>query len=250
MADIHIMNRTECGFVGDLRCAGPAMAAFAAAASSEAAMEFAEVLRRRRMVPAFPGRAPRSRHGGAHSESALRAPSAGYSQGYGLLVLTERRTVNGSGGHSRRPTAAAVGIAAVRARNRARPVLVVAPLLITPISIAMRDLRGWVDRARFPLAGAVLVHRYRLPRLLMLLAAVDEGLGALLFGLIPADIPAFRSAFGVPGRPGPRWLRRHRSRSSRPLLANSRSRRRSSEPVVHRGLGSRRLIRPVRCHGE
>ena len=34
--------------------------------------------------------------------------------------------------------------------------------------------------------------------MLLLLAAVDEGLGALLFGIVPADIPAFRRAFDVP----------------------------------------------------
>jgi len=36
--------------------------------------------------------------------------------------------------------------------------------------------------------------------LLMLLAAVDEGLGALFFGIPPALIPGFRTEFGVPER--------------------------------------------------
>jgi nitroreductase len=34
--------------------------------------------------------------------------------------------------------------------------------------------------------------------LLMLLQAVDEGLGALFIGMQPEVIPAFRAAFGVP----------------------------------------------------
>jgi nitroreductase len=34
--------------------------------------------------------------------------------------------------------------------------------------------------------------------LLMLLTAVDEGLGACFFGVPPQRIPAFRTAFGVP----------------------------------------------------
>ena len=34
--------------------------------------------------------------------------------------------------------------------------------------------------------------------LLMLLTAVDEGLGACFFGIPPERLPAFRAAFGVP----------------------------------------------------
>ena len=60
------------------------------------------------------------------------------------------------------------------------------------------DDKGWTDRdeARWPVpywyvdAGCVA--------LLLLLAAIDEGLGALLFGIVPDDIPAFRATFGMP----------------------------------------------------
>jgi nitroreductase len=34
--------------------------------------------------------------------------------------------------------------------------------------------------------------------MLILLTAVDEGLGALYFGIIPPVVPKFRAAFGVP----------------------------------------------------
>ena len=64
-----------------------------------------------------------------------------------------------------------------------------------------REDKGWTDRdeARWPVpywhvdTGMVA--------LLMLLAAVDEGLGALFMGMQPAAIPAFRQRVRCPGRP-------------------------------------------------
>jgi nitroreductase len=61
-----------------------------------------------------------------------------------------------------------------------------------------RDDKGWSDRdeSRWPVpfwhvdTGMVA--------LLMLLKAVDEGLGALFIGMAPDVIPAFRAEFGVP----------------------------------------------------
>jgi nitroreductase len=71
--------------------------------------------------------------------------------------------------------------------------------------------------------------------LLMLLAAVDEGLGALFIGMMPAVIPAFRAEFGVPddhdvvgvvalGHPDPAVPARDLS-----------ARRRGVDEIVHRG---------------
>ena len=80
-----------------------------------------------------------------------------------------------------------------------------APLLIVPLSDKSAYLdryaepdKGWTDRdeSRWPVpywdvdAG--------MAALLMLLTAVDEGLGACFFGVPPERIDAFRAAFGVP----------------------------------------------------
>ena len=80
-----------------------------------------------------------------------------------------------------------------------------APLLIVPMSDKSAYLdryaepdKGWTDRdeARWPVpywdvdAG--------MAALLMLLTAVDEGLGACFFGIPPERLDAFRAAFGVP----------------------------------------------------
>ena len=80
-----------------------------------------------------------------------------------------------------------------------------APLLIVPMSNKDAYLdryaepdKGWTDRdeSRWPVpywdvdAG--------MAALLMLLTAVDEGLGACFFGVPPERVDAFRAAFGVP----------------------------------------------------
>ena len=84
-----------------------------------------------------------------------------------------------------------------------------APLLIVPLSNKSAYLdryaepdKGWTDRdeSRWPVpywdvdAG--------MAALLMLLTAVDEGLGACFFGVPPDRLAAFREAFGVPRSSG------------------------------------------------
>lgn len=160
-------------------------------------MEFTEVVRRRRMVRHFTPEPIDQEAAERIVAAGLRAPSAGYSQGYALLVL--------SSAEDRKRlwdihTPAGTGWA-----PEVRAGIVRAPLVVCVLT--SRDVyldryaeadKGWADRdeARWPVpywyvdAGAVAV--------LLLLAAVDEGLGALLFGIVPADIPVFRATFGVP----------------------------------------------------
>ncbi len=129
--------------------------------------------------------------------AALRAPSAGYSQGYALLVADHPDDVDRLWA-THTPTAGGWS-PEVRAGVKNAP-LVIAVLASKDVYLsryAEAD-KGWTDRdeARWPVpywyvdAGCVA--------LLLLLAAVDEGLGALLFGIVPDDIPAFRAAFGIP----------------------------------------------------
>jgi len=133
--------------------------------------------------------------------AANRAPSAGFSQGYALLVLDEPAglrefwaVLNGPGEED---AGAAARLAAV-----ARAPLVVVPLSCKEIYLDRyaRDDKGWTDRdeARWPVPYWDIDTGFM--ALLLLLAAVDEGLGALFFGIEPALIPAFRDEFGVPGR--------------------------------------------------
>jgi nitroreductase len=132
-------------------------------------------------------------------EHAIRAPSAGFSQGWAFLVLEsaeERdRFWAATTSSPARPGAPDGWLTRMRR----------APLLIVPMSNKSAYLdryaepdKGWTDRdeTRWPVpywdvdAG--------MASLLILLTAVDAGLGACFFG-IPADrVSAFRDAFGVP----------------------------------------------------
>lgn len=157
------------------------------------AVEFSEVIKRRRMVRAFthkplpPGTADQL------LRAANRAPSAGFSQGYSFLVLEGTEQTAGlwdvlGDGTSAEPDPA---------HN--------APLVIVPLAgrgvyldrYAEPD-KGWSDRdeARWPVPYWYIDTGFT--ALLMLLEAVDEGLGALFFGIPPENMAAFRSAFGVP----------------------------------------------------
>src|SRR4051794_24241549 len=125
-------------------------------------------------------------------EHAIRAPSAGFSQGWAFLVLEsleERErfwATTSDGGTSDGGTPDGW---LTRMRR--------APLLIVPMSDKSTYLeryaeadKGWTDRdeSRWPVpywdvdAG--------MAALLMLLTAVDEGLGACFFGIPPERVAA------------------------------------------------------------
>ncbi|MGN6792594.1 MAG: nitroreductase family protein [Streptosporangiaceae bacterium] len=160
-------------------------------------MEFGEVIRKRRMVRAFssdpvdPGVAERL------VTAANRAPSAGFSQGYALLVLSQPDQLRPFWElltSDERPSGAPDFDPVTNA-----------PLVIVPMSCkdiyldwyAQHD-KGWTDRdeSRWPVPYWDIDTGFM--ALLMLLAAVDEGLGALFFGIPPAHIPRMRAEFGVP----------------------------------------------------
>jgi nitroreductase len=164
-------------------------------------MELHEVVRRRRMVREFdPGRPVPPEALARVLDHARRGPSAGFSQGTDLLVLTRpedldrwwRATVPGRDGP---------GFVADRWLRGVRT----APCLV----VCLADPGAYLDRY----AEADKGHRDRDPAawpvpwwdvdtgmaaLLMLLTAVDEGLGALLFGVPAARADQVRAAFDVP----------------------------------------------------
>jgi nitroreductase len=168
-------------------------------------MEFDEVLRRRRMVRAYDPDRPLPpelvdkivRHG-------LRAPSAGFSQGWGYLVLTEpadrelywASTTEGDTGE-------AVADQAWRGewltRMRAAPLLIVC---LSNKSVYLKRYaqpdKGWTDEAEAHWPVPYWDIDTGFAALLMHLTAVNEGLGSCFFGVPPATMPAFKDAFGVP----------------------------------------------------
>jgi nitroreductase len=161
-------------------------------------VEFGEVIRKRHMVRAFT-RDPVD-PGVAHRllTAANRAPSAGFSQGYALLVLNQPEQIRSFW-----------GLLASGERPSGAPdfdPVTNAPLVIVPLSCKdiyldryARQDKGWTDRdeSRWPVPYWDIDTGFM--ALLKLLAAVDAGLGALFFGIMPAQIPRFRELFGVPG---------------------------------------------------
>ena len=160
-------------------------------------MDFDEVVRRRRMVRGYDPDRPVPpelvdkivRHG-------LRAPSAGFSQGWSFLVLTEREdrdrfwaATAEDGGHP----------GDWLARMRTAPLIVVAcsNKSVYLDRYAQPD-KGWADRAeeRWPVPYWDIDTGFA--ALLMHLTAVNEDLGSCFFGLPAARVEAFREAFGVP----------------------------------------------------
>jgi nitroreductase len=162
-------------------------------------MEFDEVVRRRRMVRAYdPDRPVPAAIRDKLIRHALRAPSAGFSQGWGFLVLEEPadRALYWSvtTGDDPEPDAWVRRLAT-------------APLIIVPMSNRSAYLdryaeadKGWTDRdeSRWPVPywhidtgfAALLIH----------LTAVDQGLASCFIGLPAHRLADFSAAFGVPDR--------------------------------------------------
>jgi len=189
-------------------------------------MEFQEVVRRRRMVRTFTGEPVPAASADRILGNAVRGPSAGFSQGQAFLVLTEPA--------DREKFWAVAGDAiAPSART--------APLVIVPLSCKRAYLdryaqadKGWTDRdeARWPVPFWHI--DTGMAALLILQTAVDEGLGAVYFGIVPAAVEPFRAAFGVPGDQEPIGaiaIGYDAETEKRDL----RSRRRDPADVVHHG---------------
>jgi nitroreductase len=200
-------------------------------------MEFRDVVRRRHMVRDYdPDRPVPPDVRERLLEHAIRAPSAGFSQGWAFLVLETAEERDRFWQSSTSPEQIAAMDDWLRRMRRA-------PLLIVPLSHKAAYLeryaapdKGWTDRdeARWPVPYWDI--DTGMASLLMLLTAVDEGLAACFFGIPPERIDAFRTAFGVPsaytpigcvsvGYPGAEDRRS-------PSLRRGR---RGVEEVVHRG---------------
>jgi nitroreductase len=162
-------------------------------------MEFADVVRKRHMVRDYdPDRPVPPEVRERLLEHAIRAPSAGFSQGWAFLVLEspEERS---------RFWAASTSAEDEQTMNNWLVRMRRAPLLIVPLSHKAAYLeryaaadKGWTDRdeARWPVPYWDI--DTGMAALLMLLTAVDEGLAACFFGIQPPQHKTFHEAFGVP----------------------------------------------------
>lgn len=122
--------------------------------------------------------------------NGTRAPSAGFSQGQAWLVLREEEQLAEFWKYG---------------SDAAADTVRTAPLVIVPFSCKRVYLdryaqpdKGWGDRdeSRWPVPFWHI--DTGMATMLQLLTAVDEGLGALYFGIVPEKVRPFKDAFGVP----------------------------------------------------
>lgn len=198
-------------------------------------MEFQEVVRRRRMVRTYADRPVDPAVVTRALDNATRAPSAGFSQGWGFLVLDDPAAVTRFWEATTAPGEEPDSWLAGMRR---------APVVVVPCSSKAAYLdryaepdKGWADRdeARWPVpfwhidAG--------MASLLILQTVVDEGLGACFFGIPPEYDGAVREVFDIPDRFDPIGAITigHPADGDRPTGSARTRPRRDLGAVVHRG---------------
>jgi nitroreductase len=156
-------------------------------------MDFQQVVQKRRMARAFREEPLARKVVERILANGNRAPSAGFTQGYGFLVLEA---------------------AAERARfwqtvttadHQPAAEEMAAPLLVVPLACKTAYLdryaepdKGWTDKdeARWPIPYWYIDTGFA--ALLMLLTAVDEGLGGLFSGFLRRRPPPFGRSSAFP----------------------------------------------------
>lgn len=160
-------------------------------------MEFQEVVGKRKMVRNYSAE-PVARHVVDRLlDNAVRAPSAGFSQGWSFLVLDTRADID-------KYWDIFVGDQEWEADGWLRGMRT-APVLIFPCVSKSAYLdryaesdKGWTDQdqARWPMPYWYM--DTAMATMLILQTVVDEGLGACYFGIPPHHDAEFRQAFGIP----------------------------------------------------
>jgi nitroreductase len=197
-------------------------------------VEFRDVVRRRRMVRNYdPDRVVTAEVRERILDHAIRAPSAGFSQGWGFLVLEEPVDRE------------RFWRAATPETDVWRQWLVnmrTAPLIIVPHSNKSMYLDRYAqgdkrrpDRGEGRWAAPYWDIDAGFASLLMLLTAVDEGLGACFFGIPPERIADYRAEFGVPSQFMPIGAVSVGYRAPDHRSGSLKRGRRPVDEVVHRG---------------
>lgn len=194
-------------------------------------MEFQDVVRHRRMIRSYDTDRPVPPEIVERIlDNAVRAPNAGFSQGWGFLALDtpadiarfrEACQMEGETGY----------LAAT----------VEAPLLIVTHSnksvyldrYAQSD-KGFTDRDDSWWPAPYWDIDTGMAALLILQTATDAGLGACFFGLPKERIPTYRQAFGVPEQFHPIGAVSIGYPDNTPKR-DLRSRRKPTDEVIHRG---------------
>lgn len=162
--------------------------------------------------------------------AAVRAPSAGFSQGWGFLVLDTTEDIERF----------RVAVTPETEREQWFAAQFRAPLVIVPHAnrdeyldrYAQPD-KGFVDRSDAWWLAPYWDIDTGFASMLILLAAIDEGLGACFFGFSKDRLDVYRKAFEVPEQFHPIGV--ISVGYSDELPRDLSSRRRPLNEVVHRG---------------
>ena len=164
-------------------------------------MEFQDVVRTRRMHRRFTDEPVAVEAVDRITRNAVRAPSAGFSQGWAFVVLEAAEDRDRFWAASTPDTAerSERDLSAWLAGMRTAPVIILA--LASKAAYLRRYAekdKGWedLDESRWPVPFWHI--DVGMASLLMLQTAVDEGLGACFFGVPPEHVEAVRAELGVP----------------------------------------------------
>lgn len=196
-------------------------------------MEFQEVVRRRRSVRSYDLDRPIPPEVVDRIlRNIVKVPSAGFSQGWGFLVLDNAADIARyqTTVHTAEPEEAKNWFSA-----NAK-----APFMIIPCSnkdayldrYAQPD-KGFTDRSDDWWPAPYWDIDTGMATLMSLLTAVDAGLGACLSGMPKGAIPAVRAAFGIPAQFTPIGVVTMGYSDEPPR--DHRSRRKPASQVIHRG---------------
>jgi nitroreductase len=199
-------------------------------------MDFQDVVRRRRMVRRYDARPVEPAAVERMLANAVRAPSAGYTQGWAFLVLDQPADLDRFWTATTPQTD--------RPEDRWLSGMRTAPVVVVPLSSKAAYLdryaesdKGWQDREekRWPVPYWHI--DTGMATLLMLQTAVDEGLGACFFGIPRERVETFRAEFGVPASYTPIGAVTvgHRTEDAGSPGSPSRRPRKALDDVVHRG---------------
>ena len=181
--------------------------------------------------PVDPGIVERALH------NAVRAPNAGFSQGWGFLVLDEQADV----GRFWEVTTDADDLAAP---DEWLTGMMHAPVLVLPCSSKAAYLKryaqedkGWTDEDETRWAVPFWHIDTGMAALLILQTVTDAGLGACYFGVPPDRVEAVRQTFAIPATFDPIGAITIGHRTTTDGLPGSPSvrPRRPQEDVVHHG---------------
>ncbi|CAN5409441.1 hypothetical protein BH10ACT10_BH10ACT10_14370 [soil metagenome] len=205
-------------------------------------MEFQDVVRRRRMIRNYDDRPVDAAVVDRALDNATRAPSAGFSQGWGFLRLDTPQDVRRFWESTTDPESLAEPDSWLAGMLRA-------PVVIVPCSsraaylsrYAEADKAGSLEQAEEGAEARWPVPYWHMDAamasLLILQTVVDEGLGACFFGLPSEHTESFRTAFAVPGEFMPVGVITlgHRVPDTGAPGSPTHRPRKTTDEVVHRG---------------